>query len=207
MSLGNEGVTDKSPCGFHDRDGWLYCDDLPVSQLHQQLQSSAIWPPSPAFVYSRRRIEQNVHAYRDALRLLPVPSVLHFSVKANHNLQVKMVHKGDASDGSFYMILPENHLPYQPVPLHCYLLQMAFTCTPDVRNKYLAHIEHQSSMGSNTLISFMTAFIGVLYMGHKGWRVQHQINTGQYHHHCYNHNLISFRRFIVKEFNAYFKKL
>ncbi|XP_025105184.1 diaminopimelate decarboxylase 1, chloroplastic-like [Pomacea canaliculata] len=88
MSLDNEGVTDKSPCGFHDRDGWLYCDDLPVSQLHQQLRSSAIWPSSPAFVYSRRRIEQNVHAYRDALRLLPVPSVLHFSVKANHNLQI-----------------------------------------------------------------------------------------------------------------------
>nr|KAG5703550.1 hypothetical protein BaRGS_020184 [Batillaria attramentaria] len=50
--------------------------------------TSGVFPASPAFVYSRRRLEENVQQYQKALHVLPVPSSLYYSMKANHNLQI-----------------------------------------------------------------------------------------------------------------------
>ena len=83
-------VTSKAT-GFHTRqDGFLYCDDVKISELHQQLRTSQeSLPTSPVFVYSRRQLEKNVRQFREALSTLPVPATLNFAMKSNHNLQVK----------------------------------------------------------------------------------------------------------------------
>lgn len=78
-------------CGFHFREGWLYCDDVRISDLGQQLQASGVFPATPVFVYSRRQLEDNVQQYRSALHVLPVAARLNFSLKANFNLQVSNI--------------------------------------------------------------------------------------------------------------------
>ncbi|KAL8585114.1 hypothetical protein ACOMHN_013130 [Nucella lapillus] len=76
--------------GFHNRpDGFLYCDDVRVADVHHQLMTSERFAhASPAFVYSRRQIENNVREFYDAFRRLPVPAKLHFSMKSNYNIHI-----------------------------------------------------------------------------------------------------------------------
>ena len=78
--------------GFYTgRDGFLYCDDVRLCELHQQLSpGEGVRGMSPAFVYSRRQVEQNVQQFHQAFKALPVPAMLNFSMKANHNLQVRL---------------------------------------------------------------------------------------------------------------------
>ncbi|XP_067681757.1 uncharacterized protein [Haliotis asinina] len=70
--------------GFTFRDGFLHCEDVRVKDIHNGLSSIDIFPSSPCFVYSKKKIVSNISAYQTALKMLNIPSLLNFSMKANH---------------------------------------------------------------------------------------------------------------------------
>ncbi|KAK6181502.1 hypothetical protein SNE40_009340 [Patella caerulea] len=71
--------------GFEYREGYLYCENVCLKDLQEQLKDSGIFPDSPVFVYSKDLILKNVKSYQQALNSLPNDTGLNFSVKANTN--------------------------------------------------------------------------------------------------------------------------
>jgi diaminopimelate decarboxylase len=63
---------------FHDRDGFLYCEDLRVKDIQGQV------PESPFYLYSLDRITRNYQSYTRALD--GMSAIVAFAVKANSNL-------------------------------------------------------------------------------------------------------------------------
>lgn len=64
---------------FNVRDGQLFAEDVPLSAIAERFGT-------PTYVYSRAHLEQQYHAYADALA--GVPHLICFAVKANSNLAV-----------------------------------------------------------------------------------------------------------------------
>jgi diaminopimelate decarboxylase len=67
---------------FHYRDGHLYCEDLPVSELAEQFGT-------PLYVYSQNAILQQLKALQTAFA--EVEPLVCYSVKANSNLSILRV--------------------------------------------------------------------------------------------------------------------
>lgn len=77
-------ITEPSPklTGFNRyMDGYLLCDELPVSDIAAQLNYS------PFYLMSKRQLTHNFRAYETALQGLDT-SFIGYAVKANHNLHV-----------------------------------------------------------------------------------------------------------------------
>ncbi|XP_046546225.1 diaminopimelate decarboxylase 1, chloroplastic-like [Haliotis rubra] len=70
--------------GFSFGDGFLRCEDVRVKDIQNGLSTIGIFPSSPCFVYSKKKIVSNISAYQTALKMLNIPSLLNFSMKANH---------------------------------------------------------------------------------------------------------------------------
>jgi diaminopimelate decarboxylase len=68
--------------GFHERDGELWCEGVPLAEIARQLGT-------PCFVYSEATIRRRYESFRSAFR--DVPSRIFYSVKANHNLSLLRV--------------------------------------------------------------------------------------------------------------------
>ncbi|KIY98180.1 diaminopimelate decarboxylase [Monoraphidium neglectum] len=67
--------------GFYTgEDGYIYCDNLKVDDIRQQVQES------PFYLYSRDRIASNYAAYQAALAGLD--SIIGYAIKANNNLKI-----------------------------------------------------------------------------------------------------------------------
>lgn len=69
--------------GFEYKHGELHAEDVPLSRIATEVGT-------PVYVYSRRLLESNAAAFRDAVALLGDPLVA-FAVKANPNLAVLRV--------------------------------------------------------------------------------------------------------------------
>jgi diaminopimelate decarboxylase len=62
------------------QDGYLYCENVRVKDIQEALGPES----SPFYLYSQRRIEANVQAYKKALA--GMDSIIGYAVKANNNL-------------------------------------------------------------------------------------------------------------------------
>ncbi|MCZ6679088.1 MAG: diaminopimelate decarboxylase [Candidatus Poribacteria bacterium] len=65
---------------FHFRDGYLYCDELRIKDIQEQI------PESPFYLYSLRQITENYRAYAAALE--GIESIIGYAIKANNNLAI-----------------------------------------------------------------------------------------------------------------------
>ena len=65
---------------FHYKDGYLYCEDLSVKDIQEQV------PYSPFYLYSLAQLEANYAAYQKALEGLD--SIIGYAIKANNNLNL-----------------------------------------------------------------------------------------------------------------------
>ncbi len=63
---------------FHFKDGYLYCEELQVKAIQEQL------PHSPFYLYSLAQLEANYLAYEKALE--GVDAIVGYAIKANNNL-------------------------------------------------------------------------------------------------------------------------
>lgn len=66
--------------GFHEKNGYLYCDNIRVKDIQERV------PTSPFYLYSLDQILQNYRAYEAALE--GIPSIISFALKANSNLSI-----------------------------------------------------------------------------------------------------------------------
>lgn len=75
---------------FHYKDQALFVEDVP-------LQNVAAEFGTPCYVYSKKIITQNWHAYYDALKKSGLPYKINYAVKANSNINIlKLLAKLDA---------------------------------------------------------------------------------------------------------------
>ena len=65
---------------FHYKDGYLYCEELRVKDIQEQV------PYSPFYLYSLAQLEANYAAYQKALE--GIDSIIGYAVKANNNLSL-----------------------------------------------------------------------------------------------------------------------
>jgi diaminopimelate decarboxylase len=65
---------------FHFKDGTLYCEELSVKDIQENVRSS------PFYLYSLRQIRDNFKQYESALSGLP--SIISYAFKANSNLTI-----------------------------------------------------------------------------------------------------------------------
>ena len=65
---------------FHYNDGYLYCEDLRVKDIQEEV------PYSPFYLYSLAQLEENYAAYQDAL--VGLNGFIGYAVKANNNLHL-----------------------------------------------------------------------------------------------------------------------
>ncbi|XP_041354892.1 probable diaminopimelate decarboxylase, chloroplastic isoform X2 [Gigantopelta aegis] len=79
---------------FHFKDGYLFCEDVRVTDLAANVERCGVTPPSPLFVYSKSQLLENIQAYRKALATLSVPSVINYSMKANANVSLLKLIRG-----------------------------------------------------------------------------------------------------------------
>lgn len=63
---------------FHYKDGYLYCEQMRVTDIQEQV------PYSPFYLYSLAQLEANYAAYRDALT--GIDAIIGYAIKANNNL-------------------------------------------------------------------------------------------------------------------------
>lgn len=67
--------------GFYTgEDGYMYCDNMRVDDIRNQV------PESPFYLYSKARISANFKAYEEALKGLN--SIIGYAVKANNNFKI-----------------------------------------------------------------------------------------------------------------------
>eukprot|EP01025_Chloroclados_australasicus_P029433 TRINITY_DN29423_c0_g1_i1.p1 TRINITY_DN29423_c0_g1~~TRINITY_DN29423_c0_g1_i1.p1 ORF type:complete len:528 (+),score=66.34 TRINITY_DN29423_c0_g1_i1:67-1650(+) len=86
--------------GFHTKDdGYLYCDDVRVDDVREQVSES------PFYLYSKRKLLANYQAYEEALADLD--HIIGYAIKANNNLFIaKML----AQQGSGAVLVSGNEL-------------------------------------------------------------------------------------------------
>ena len=65
---------------FHFKDGYLYCEQLKIKTIQDQI------PESPFYLYSLRQITENYKAYETALE--GIESIIGYAIKANNNLTI-----------------------------------------------------------------------------------------------------------------------
>ena len=65
---------------FHFKDGYLYCEELKVKDIQEQV------PESPFYLYSLDQITSNYKAYESALE--GIKSIIGYAIKANNNLTI-----------------------------------------------------------------------------------------------------------------------
>ncbi|MDP7280176.1 MAG: diaminopimelate decarboxylase [Candidatus Poribacteria bacterium] len=65
---------------FHFQNGFLYCEDLRIKDIQQQVAES------PFYLYSLSQVTQNYQAYAKAL--LGLDAIIGYAVKANNNLHL-----------------------------------------------------------------------------------------------------------------------
>ncbi len=65
---------------FHFKDGYLYCEQLRIKDIQEQV------PESPFYLYSLKQITENYKAYETALE--GIESIIGYAVKANNNLAI-----------------------------------------------------------------------------------------------------------------------
>ena len=65
---------------FHVKDGYLYCEELRIKDIQEQV------PESPFYLYSLDQITSNYKAYEGALE--GVESIVGYAIKANNNLAI-----------------------------------------------------------------------------------------------------------------------
>ncbi len=66
--------------GFHMREGYLYCENIKVKEVQEQILQS------PFYLYSYKQIMENYKAYTAALD--GIPSMVSYAFKANNNLTI-----------------------------------------------------------------------------------------------------------------------
>ena len=67
---------------FEYRGNELYCEDVPVRQIVEQVGS-------PCYIYSHRTLIRHFHAFEEAFK--DIPHLVAFAMKANSNLAVLRV--------------------------------------------------------------------------------------------------------------------
>ncbi len=65
---------------FHLKDGYLYCEELKIKDIQEQV------PESPFYLYSLDQITSNYKAYESALE--GIESIIGYAIKANNNLAI-----------------------------------------------------------------------------------------------------------------------
>ena len=65
---------------FHFKDGYLYCENLKIKTIQDQI------PESPFYLYSLTQITENYKAYETALE--GIKSIIGYAIKANNNLTI-----------------------------------------------------------------------------------------------------------------------
>ena len=70
----------KNIMSFHYKNGYLYCEELSVKDIQEQV------PYSPFYLYSLTQLEANYAAYQHALE--GIDSIIGYAVKANNNLSL-----------------------------------------------------------------------------------------------------------------------
>ena len=65
---------------FHFKDGYLYCEQLKIKSIQDQI------PESPFYLYSLTQITENYKAYETALE--GIESIIGYAIKANNNLTI-----------------------------------------------------------------------------------------------------------------------
>ena len=65
---------------FHYKNGYLYCEELSVKDIQEQV------PYSPFYLYSLAQLEANYAAYQKALE--GIDSIVGYAIKANNNLNL-----------------------------------------------------------------------------------------------------------------------
>ena len=65
---------------FHFKDGYLYCENLKIKTIQDQI------PESPFYLYSLTQITKNYKAYETALE--GIESIIGYAIKANNNLTI-----------------------------------------------------------------------------------------------------------------------
>ena len=65
---------------FHFKDGYLYCEELKIKDIQEQV------PESPFYLYSLDQITSNYKAYESALE--GIKSIIGYAIKANNNLTI-----------------------------------------------------------------------------------------------------------------------
>ncbi|QDZ25519.1 diaminopimelate decarboxylase [Chloropicon primus] len=86
----------QAPCGvstgFYSKDdGFVYCDDVRVKDVRQQV------PESPFYLYSKNQLTENFQAYSDALS--GIDSIIGYAIKANNNFLI-MKHFREMGSGA-----------------------------------------------------------------------------------------------------------
>ncbi len=77
LCLGKGTVSHMS---FHFKNRYLYCDDLRIKDIQEQVQES------PFYLYSLNQITKNYKAYQTALE--GIQSIIGYAIKANNNLTI-----------------------------------------------------------------------------------------------------------------------
>ena len=80
---------------FQIKEGFLHCEQIRVKDLARDVAACGVSPPSPLFVYSKSQLLANIQAYKKALAALPVPSIINYSMKANANVSLLKVVRGE----------------------------------------------------------------------------------------------------------------
>ncbi|XP_060566685.1 uncharacterized protein LOC132725567 [Ruditapes philippinarum] len=70
---------------FKYQNGFLFCENVSVGEIKVWLKNQGIARVTPAFVYSKSQIEENVLSYQNALSALKRNTQLNYALKANFN--------------------------------------------------------------------------------------------------------------------------
>lgn len=70
------------------KNGYLFCEQVKLKDVQVQLESTFTECPSPAFVYSKAQVVDNVQSYKAGLEASRLPYQLGYSMKANYNPEI-----------------------------------------------------------------------------------------------------------------------
>lgn len=75
---------------FKLHDGYLYCEDVCIKSLQENLQQS-LAQASPVFLFSKAAIIDNIEQYQNALSNETIAYKLGYSMKANFNPHILQI--------------------------------------------------------------------------------------------------------------------
>jgi diaminopimelate decarboxylase len=78
---------------FKYQNGFLFCENVSVAEIKVWLKNQGIARVTPAFVYSKSQIEENVLSYQNALSASKRNTQLNYALKANFNLSLVRIIK------------------------------------------------------------------------------------------------------------------